>query len=180
MKIKNENLVVAILSASIVANAFMAGIVLSGPSMHNRPPFMMKEDPGMMRDIKVLSVEHRGAVEKIIKEHHKNIRNDMAEIRNTFDKVAEILTAPKFDEAKLFEIKKNMEGRDGKIKDNMSDMIIKIAKTLPDDQRIKFFENVMKHRGFFMDKRMRPGDEPNMRHGDEMIEENMDMMPPRP
>jgi len=165
MEMSMTNKIMIILSTSIILNAFMAGVIVARPSMHDRPPFMMGGDPRMMRELDAVSEEYRGKVQEIMKTHHQAARETMNKIQGEFGDIKEILTAPKFNEVKFSELRKALDANDIKMKENMSDMIMSIAKTLPDDQRIKFFESMMDD--------MRPpmgGRGPDFHHGENPME----------
>ncbi len=140
-----------LLIASLLVNAFFAGILFSHASFlradHPRPPHMMEHK--IKKVAKHLPKEYRAQIIKIIDKHDPKIRNKMDNMHSTLMEIDGVLTAEKFDEAKFLELTKKLDPKDKNIKANMSEMILSIAKTLPDEHRIKFFKKISKRKGKF-------------------------------
>ncbi len=137
-----------LLIASLLVNAFLAGMIFSHVSFlrpnHPRPPHMMEHR--IKKIARNLPKKYRAQVVKIIDNHDPKIRGRMDNMRFTLMEIDKVLTAEKFDEAKFMELIKNLDPKDQNIKETMSEMMLSIAKTLPDEHRIKFFKKMLKHK----------------------------------
>lgn len=125
------------LALSLFANAFLAGYVVSGfsgPMRPPPPPFVRME---MAADH--ISPQYREKIRTLVDGHRKILDRRMQEMREEFDRIHAILTAPTFDAGALQDIRRNARGQEGEAKDEMLSLLIEIARTLPDEERVKFF-----------------------------------------
>ena len=126
------------LALSLLANAFVAGYVVSGfPPRHGggqRGALFDKAEKALTH----VSPQYQKQVWDIMQEHRDFITGHFDERKKRFDAVHKILTAPVFDEKALKKAMDQIDRDDVKV--SVQKMLISIAKILPDDERIRFFE----------------------------------------
>jgi len=154
---KTENVVLVSLGVSVALNAFLLGVMTSRPvapfghmmeRRHEVRQMGRFEGPEqrMKSALVVLPDEYKTKVEAIIDQSATNLKKHFGNMKSNIDEMEKVLTAPKFDEKKFAEVSALLAPKDDKIKDNMSTMILSIAKLLPDEDRIKFFNKLAEDR----------------------------------
>lgn len=86
----------------------------------------------------LLSPEQQSVVQEILEKHRIAFEQHRENMRDKIEHIQAALTAPKFDEKALLQALEQGPSRD-KMKDNMKGLLIEIARTLPDEERITFF-----------------------------------------
>jgi Spy/CpxP family protein refolding chaperone len=154
--------ILPMLFASLLLNAFLGGMMLSnylhGGSMPfgqfgpmgnkgDRPPGMEVMIFKRLNDqSEKISPEGRTKVEGIVEKYQKVAeKNGMGDKRHFFDDVQATMTAPKFDKAKMEKIHKELNANETKLKESVGLMMIEIASTLSDEDRIQFFQGLFPH-----------------------------------
>lgn len=122
---------------SLMLNAFLVGFLLSN---HCMPPHGPKRIDRMEQAAEHLPTAYRAKVEAILAGNHDKMENHMKSMGGNMDKITAILTAPKFDPAKLKAVHHDIEKSDTGMKNSMLETVTAIAKILPDAERIKFFK----------------------------------------
>ena len=79
---------------------------------------------------------HRGMIHALLAKHQKKTKPEYDHMNELFGQVRSVLTAPKFDAAKLARIRQQIDSEDKKLKTSLTSVIDQIAGDLPDDQRI--------------------------------------------
>lgn len=145
---------------SILLNAFLCGILISGHIPHDHGPFTEhdrehdgwhKQGPpeqmifGHIRDqSQKLSSDGQKTVERILQKYDSTFTFDSHdEMRNLFTEIHQTITAQKFDKVKLKALHDKIHQTETKQKNAISDMILDIASTLSDDDRINLFKNLL-------------------------------------
>jgi len=157
---------------SILVNAFLCGVLISGHAPQDRDPFMVRggdRDGGRMHgppekmiferieeQSKTISSGGQKKVADILQEYEGAFTSDSRDdIKDVFTEIHQTITAPQFDKAKLKSLHDKIRQRDAKQKNVISDMILDIASTLSDEDRIKLFKDLL------------PPPPPDMEHGRE-------------
>lgn len=128
----------SMLSLSVLVNAFLLGMIFSRVLSPFPPPFIGMHEPRMVGV--GLESPYKEQVSNIVTQRQEAMREDMAQMRDLFDQINTVLTAPQFDIEKLREIDGKISAQDKEMKENMAGMMEDIATKLPDEQRIKFFK----------------------------------------
>ena len=131
------------LAFSLLVNAFMFGMA-TARAMRPHFPMMMEmhghpKQPPMVEALPVLDPADRAKVAAILKKREDDTKAELDHMRDMMNKVHGVLTAPSFDDAALNKLRQDIENQDRKLKDSFSAVVVAIAKALPDDQRIRFF-----------------------------------------
>lgn len=135
------------LACSLILNAFLAGYATSALTRHQWGP---PPSPFERMDKALAKVDPQNAarVRAIIETHRRNFERHMRDRAADFDKIQTILTAPHFDAAALRKVHEDMAMEDPKREEILS-LLIAIAQTLPDDERIAFFKDSAPERPHF-------------------------------
>ena len=140
---KKTKLIMPILIASLLFNALSVGIALS----HYFFSHHLKDSPimHMQMALSTLDEPYRDKAGAILNERGNRIDEKVKKIRELFSNIKTVMTAPSFDQDKMNELHKFIVAQDDSIKDDMLELIKNIAKSMPDDQRIKFFTKALDH-----------------------------------
>lgn len=127
------------LIVSMIANAFLVGYIAS--SLVTRPPLPPRPMPfdRMESALSHVSPQYQDDIQNLIDEHKSEFERRIKGMRSNFDKIQTLLTAPTFDADALRAIQQDLEKQDDP-KSDMLSLLISIGQTLPDEERIKFFE----------------------------------------
>ena len=128
-------------------NAFLLGVIFAHGALHGPTPFMppVGGSPPFMRmeaALQKIPAAEREKVQAIIDQKQAAMHANVGKMSETFPEIDAILTAPKFDESKLQALHKQIEDYDHAMKGNMLELMIDIAKALPDQERIEFFKEM--------------------------------------
>ena len=142
-----------LLGISMVANGFFMGFMSSRVSSfgeRNKPMHQGMHKPPFegFSNIKGFDKEHKDIVDSFFIEHKENMHKSLQNMHSLFGKLNASLSAEVFNEEDSLSIMKEVDAADAKIKENFSKFILKTAKTLPNEQRIKFFKGFSKEQGF--------------------------------
>lgn len=154
----------ALCGASLLLNAFFVGLIFSRCLPPPFPPPFAKAGfhaephagPGgksghpprfMEEGLSVLSPASREKVSAILDAQKEDMGQDFEEMHALMSQMKPILTAQKLDLIKLSDLEKKIEAQDMKVKQHMSSTVRAIAKTLPDEERVKFFDSSMHEMG---------------------------------
>ncbi len=144
-------LIIGIAIVSGLLNAFLLGIVFAHgfapgpcpfPPPGGGPPFARMEHA-----IGKLEPTDGAKVRAIVEAKQAAMHSDTDKMTGAFPEMDAILTAPKFDEKALEALHNRIEGYDRNMKSDMLDLMLSIAKTLPDQERIEFFKELSPERG---------------------------------
>ncbi len=133
-----------VLIISLLLNVFFIGHVATFffmKGMFGPPPHGPIEQ--FEKAQRVLSAEHQQAIEKIWKKNLINIEEKREDVFSTLTEIRSVMIAPAFDESALEKLGNEAMTKDIAIKELVGDTLIEVAKTLPDEERIKFFEEAM-------------------------------------
>ena len=146
----NKNLTLGLLACSVLMNAFLLGHITSERPRppHGGPPSPLTH---MEMAARHMESEHKDEILKLIKDRQSELDQNMSEIHQIFDEIDPVLTAPKFDPAKLKALHEKLYKHDERVKSGMLDLLTQIAKALPDEERIRFFEDARPDRRDFHD-----------------------------
>lgn len=151
---KRDHLVF-IFIASLMFNAFLGGLLLSGRIGNDPMPFpkMGKDDMGPPKEDMIfkrlteraekLSPDGQKKVVAIVEKYEKAAdKNGMNDKRHFFDDIQATMTAPNFDKAKIEKIHKELNSSESKFKESIGQMMIEIASGLSNEDRIQFFQEL--------------------------------------
>lgn len=145
-----QNILVGALVLSLAANVFFVGFAATRFMAHDRGhgPRMAGPDGGMDKAISHLESTDAEKIKAIVDNHRENVRTQMNEMRDLFEQIGPTLSAPQFDPDKLAALSAQIDAHDKAMKADMAAMMSTIAKTLPDEQRIQFFNEMFADRHF--------------------------------
>lgn len=135
---KNASIGTVLFVCSLMLNAFLVGFLVSN---HCMPQHGLKRVDRMEQAAEHLPPAYRAKVEAILAGNHGKMDDHMTSMGNNMDRITAILTAPKFDAAKLKTVHQDIEKSDNVMKNSMLETTTAIAKILPDAERIKFFKD---------------------------------------
>lgn len=149
----SKNKLQVVLTVSLLLNAFLLGVMVSGHFTH-KPPFPPPGGPGgpggpeMMfeKAVEALDAEYREEVAEIVTEKFTLAKERREEMRTTFEQLEAVLSAETFDSDAFLALEEKIHAHDEAIKNNISSMMVSIASSLPDDQRVKFFNEFFKNK----------------------------------
>lgn len=170
-KMKTKYIVIAFL-VSLLLNAFLGGMMLSNHIHRDQMPFFkerMRKDGGPQRkedmifqrvteQSEKLSAEGQKKVGEIVGKYHK--KDDIKgpeDKHKLFDEIQATMTAPKFDKAKMEKIHQTLNADENKDREAVGRMMIEIASTLSDEDRIQFFQGLFPQHPQMEGKRDRHG-----------------------
>lgn len=142
---KNQKIVYITLALSILLNAFLLGFVVAHGHMrgpHGGPGFPGGPEAMLEQLAEKLPPDHRDQVKKLLHAQSEKMHTAFMDMRVMIDEVQPILTAEKFDEGKLRALSDKIDAHDRQIKQGIAETLINIAKTLPDAERIEFFNHL--------------------------------------
>jgi hypothetical protein len=144
----------SILGLSILFNAFLCGFIFSINIHPNRMPFMGREhSPPPMEDMildmtksqsrKLSADGQRKIVEITDKYQEKFHKSKIVNAHDIIDKIHIAMTAESFDKTKVEKLHQYLSDKERQSKNNISNMMIEIADTLSNTDRILFFKELV-------------------------------------
>lgn len=149
----SKNKLQVVLTVSLLLNAFLLGVMVSGHFMH-KPPFPPPGGPGgpggpeMMfeKAVEAVDAAYREDVAKTVTEKFTLAKERREDMRTTFEQIEAVLSAETFDRDVFLALEEEIHAQDEAIKNSISSMMMSIASSLPDDQRVKFFNEFFKNK----------------------------------
>ena len=145
---KTKYLVVLLL-LSVLANAFLGGMMLSdhlhrgGMGKDGRPPMGGMIFDRLIDQSEKISPEGRTTVAEITSKYQAVAdKNGEGDKHQLFEEIQKIMTAPKFDKQKMEDIHLKLNSGEAKFKESIGRMMIEIASSLSDEDRILFFKEL--------------------------------------
>lgn len=153
---KTKHLIILFV-VSLLINAFLGGMMLSGCLDRDRMPFpqmgmkkggMPPPMEGMIfkrltEQSEKISPAGQKTVEGIVAKYQGQAdKGGMFDKRHLFDDIQATMTAPKFDKQKIEKIHKELNAGETKFKESIGLMMIEIASKLSDKDRIQFFQSL--------------------------------------
>jgi uncharacterized membrane protein len=139
-----QHLLYVILGLSVVLNAFLIGTAVSH-CLHGKPHMnhLQAAEGRLDHAVAVLDQPHQDMIRVLLAKHQKETKPEYDHMNELFGQIRSVLAAPKFDAAKLAHIRRQIEAEDKKLKSSLTAVIDRIAGDLPDDQRIRFFNEAL-------------------------------------
>ncbi len=139
-----QSFLYVVLGLSVVLNAFLIGTALSH-CLHGKPHMnhLMEAEKRLDHAVDVLDRSHQEMTHALLAKHQKETKAEFQHMEELFTQAKAVLTAPKFDAAKLAHVRQEIDAEDKKLKTSLTTVIDQIAAGLPDDQRIEFFKEAL-------------------------------------
>lgn len=140
-----QSFLYVILGLSVVLNAFLIGMAVSH-CLHGKPAHMnhlLAAEGRLDHAVEVLDQPHQGMIHALLAKHQKETKTEYDHMNELFGQIRSVLTAPKFDAAKLARIRQQIDAEDKKLKTSLTAVIDQIAGDLPNEQRIRFFNEAL-------------------------------------
>lgn len=131
---KRTHIIVGLLAISLAMNGFLVSILLA-EQRFTPPPSPLKR---METALAVLDANEQAVVRSVLDEHRSRFEAQTDTMHQKISLIQSILTAPKFDKQALARAFDRGADRDA-MRQNMKSLLIAIAVSLPDDDRIRFF-----------------------------------------
>lgn len=147
---QNLRTVYMALVGSLMLNAFFVGYLsahAAGPHLQQRFHHEGMRGPHLhdflQQGLDVLDEVQRVKIEEILRADKSQEDAHFRQMHALFAQLRPTLTAPRLDLDKLGALEKKITAEDQKLKQGMSGLVRKVATTLPDKDRIKFFNAAM-------------------------------------
>lgn len=138
---KKNSISTIALVGSLVLNGFLIGANL--PHMRGSPHHPPLPFDRMEKALVYVDGQYRAEIKELIENHRMNMDHHMMALGNRFSDIKKSLTAPNFNEETLRMVEEGIAKDDHILKGAMLSLMIDIAKVLPDDQRVKFFQSTI-------------------------------------